>query len=77
MKKTKKKSNSGGAFALGAAFGAIAGGIAGILTAPKSGKDTRADIKREGTKVVNGAKSQVKKVVKGASTKKTSGKTRK
>src|SRR5258707_559776 len=32
-------------FALGAIFAAIAGYVAGILTAPKSGKQTRADIK--------------------------------
>jgi gas vesicle protein len=31
--------------ALGALFGAVAGVAAGFLTAPKSGKQTRADIK--------------------------------
>lgn len=36
---------SKGKFAVGAIFGAIAGAIAGILAAPKSGKETRADIK--------------------------------
>jgi gas vesicle protein len=34
-----------GKFALGALVGAAAGLIAGILTAPKSGKETRGDIK--------------------------------
>lgn len=34
-----------GKFALGAVIGIVAGAIAGILTAPKSGKETRADIK--------------------------------
>jgi gas vesicle protein len=34
-----------GKFALGALIGAVAGLVAGILTAPKSGKETRADIK--------------------------------
>lgn len=34
-----------GKFALGALIGAIAGVIAGILTAPKSGRQTRADLK--------------------------------
>jgi gas vesicle protein len=32
-------------FALGAAIGAVAGVLAGILTAPKSGKETREDLK--------------------------------
>lgn len=36
---------SKGKFAAGTIFGAIAGVIAGILTAPKSGKETRADLK--------------------------------
>jgi len=35
---------SKGKFALGAFFGAIVGAAAGILTAPKSGKETRADL---------------------------------
>ena len=36
---------SKGKFALGAFFGAIVGAAAGILTAPKSGKETRAELK--------------------------------
>lgn len=36
---------SKGKFALGALFGAAVGMVAGILTAPKSGKETRADLK--------------------------------
>ena len=36
---------SKGKFVLGALVGAAAGVVAGILTAPKSGKETRADIK--------------------------------
>ena len=32
-------------FALGAVIGAAAGIIAGILTAPKAGKETRADLR--------------------------------
>lgn len=31
--------------AFGAVMGAVAGVVAGVLTAPKSGKETRADIK--------------------------------
>src|SRR5579862_4647604 len=33
--------------AIGAAIAAVAGYVAGILTAPKSGKETRADIKNK------------------------------
>lgn len=38
-------------FATGAAIGAVAGVLVGILFAPKSGKETRQDIKDTGTKV--------------------------
>lgn len=44
-----------GKFAIGAAIGAIAGIIAGVLTAPKSGKDTRADIKSKAVELKNEA----------------------
>src|SRR3990172_768897 len=40
----KDDEHSGRKIALGAFFGAIAGFVTGILTAPKSGKETRADI---------------------------------
>ncbi len=36
-----------GKFAIGAILGAAAGVVAGLLTAPKAGKDTRDDIKRK------------------------------
>lgn len=36
-------------FALGALIGVAAGFVAGILTAPKSGKETRQDIKQKVT----------------------------
>lgn len=36
---------SKGKFALGALLGAAVGVVAGILTAPKSGKETRAELK--------------------------------
>ena len=36
---------TGGKFVIGAIFGAIAGAIAALLTAPKSGKETREDLK--------------------------------
>lgn len=38
---------SKGKFVLGAVIGATAGVVAGLLTAPKSGKETRADIKKK------------------------------
>lgn len=38
---------SKGKVALGAIIGAAAGVVAGILTAPKSGKETRADLKKK------------------------------
>lgn len=34
-------------FAIGALIGAAAGVVAGVLTAPKSGKETRADLKHK------------------------------
>lgn len=36
---------SKGKFALGALFGALSGFVAGVLTAPKSGKETRDELK--------------------------------
>ncbi|HJP96245.1 MAG TPA: YtxH domain-containing protein [Candidatus Saccharimonadales bacterium] len=56
MGKTAKR------FALGTLFAAAAGYIAGILTAPKSGKETRADIKETANKSVNEAEKQLKKL---------------
>jgi gas vesicle protein len=46
---------SKGKFALGAVIGAAAGIIAGLLTAPKSGKETRADIKEKAGELKNEA----------------------
>jgi gas vesicle protein len=51
-----------GKFALGALFGAAAGVITGFLTAPKSGKETRADIKRKAGEVKDGATAKVGEV---------------
>lgn len=49
-------------FALGALVAGAAGFVAGILTAPKSGKDTRADIKHNANRVVGEAEKQLKKL---------------
>lgn len=53
---------SKGKFALGALIGAAAGLVAGILTAPKSGKETRADIKAKATEVKGKAVNKVNEV---------------
>ena len=42
-------------FVLGALFGAAAGVVAGVLTAPKSGKETRADLKKKANELKNEA----------------------
>lgn len=54
MAKSAKK------WALGAAVAAVAGYVAGILTAPKSGKDTRQDIKTGAVKVKTEAEKKLK-----------------
>lgn len=46
---------SKGKFAIGALFGAAVGLVAGLLTAPKSGKETRADIKAKASDIKNQA----------------------
>lgn len=47
-------------FALGALFGAVAGVAAGILTAPKSGKETRADLKKKANELKGEAGEKAK-----------------
>lgn len=47
-------------FAIGALIGAAAGVITGLLTAPKSGKETRKDIKDKAGKVFAEAEKQLK-----------------
>jgi gas vesicle protein len=49
-------------FAVGAAITAVAGYVAGVLTAPKSGKDTRKDIKNKATETYVSAEKELKKV---------------
>jgi gas vesicle protein len=49
-------------WAIGAMIAAIAGFIAGILTAPKSGKETRKDIKDAAEHGVAEAEKQLKKL---------------
>jgi gas vesicle protein len=49
-------------WAIGAVVAGAAGYIAGILTAPKSGKETREDIKDTANRVVSEAEKQLKKL---------------
>jgi gas vesicle protein len=49
-------------FALGTLFAAVAGYLAGILTAPKSGKETRQDIKTAAEHGMAEAEKQLKKL---------------
>lgn len=46
--------------AIGAAVGVVGGFLAGILTAPKSGKETRKDIKDTANKVTREAEKKLK-----------------
>ncbi|MGH7241067.1 MAG: YtxH domain-containing protein [Candidatus Saccharimonadales bacterium] len=49
-------------FAIGTAVAAVAGYLAGLLTAPKAGKDTRQDIKDNAAKGVAEAEKQLQSV---------------
>lgn len=49
-------------WAVGAAIAAVAGYVAGILTAPKSGKETRQDIKQAAETGMLEAEKQLKKL---------------
>ena len=49
-------------FAIGTAIAALAGYLAGLLTAPKSGKETRKDIKDVTVKSITEAEKQLKKL---------------
>lgn len=50
---------SKGKFALGALFGAAAGLVTGILTAPKSGKETRSDLKKKAKEIKEDASDKL------------------
>ena len=47
---------------IAAIVGAVAGVIAGVLVAPKSGKETRADIKAKADELKSKAETEVGKV---------------
>jgi gas vesicle protein len=62
MFKDKKSSSSDTAkkIAMGAALSALVGYVAGILTAPKSGKETRSDIKNKAIDTYAAAEKELK-----------------
>ncbi len=62
MSDDKGKSGAAGKFILGTALAAAAGYVAGILTAPKSGKETRQDIKDKAVETYAAAERQLKKL---------------
>jgi gas vesicle protein len=62
MSKKPDRSTEIKRFALGAAVAAVAGYAAGILTAPKSGKETRAEIQHKATAGKLEAEKQLKKL---------------
>ena len=53
---------STGHFVLGAIFGMALGAIAGVLSAPKSGKETRAEIRAKGGKIYHDQKENLGKI---------------
>jgi gas vesicle protein len=57
----RRKRSDGKKIAIGAAIAAVAGFLAGILTAPKSGKETRQDIKDTAKKGVAEAEKELAK----------------
>lgn len=66
----KQKGNVAGKVAAGVAIGALAGAAAGVLLAPKSGKETREDIKKfakdtkeKGVELFEQAKKEVAKKI--------------
>ena len=59
---SKEKQGVGGKIALGALIAGAVGYVAGLLTAPKSGKETREDIKRKANEVYVAAEKELKKL---------------
>lgn len=59
---TEKKSGIAGKIAIGTALAAAAGYVAGLLTAPKSGKETREDIKVKANETYVAAEKELKQL---------------
>ncbi len=64
---TTKKNNNKVAVGIGVAAGVVAGVVAGVLAAPKSGKETRADIKNKAGELKVEAEKDIKIVEEKAS----------
>jgi gas vesicle protein len=62
FRKEEPKQNVAGKVAIGAAITAVAGYIAGILTAPKTGKETREDLKNKAAETYSAAEKELKKL---------------
>ncbi len=60
--KKENKAKVAKKLAIGAALSAAAGYVAGILTAPKSGKETREDIVDKATETYGAAEKKLKKL---------------
>ncbi|MCL2451671.1 YtxH domain-containing protein [Candidatus Saccharibacteria bacterium] len=58
--------SSGGKFFLGAVIGGAIGAVAGLLSAPKSGKETRADLKKKADEAKEFAGEKTKEAKKAA-----------
>lgn len=58
---SKHRSSGNGKLAIGAAIGAVAGVITGLLFAPKSGEETRKDIADTATKAKDKVVAEAKK----------------
>lgn len=59
---SRKDSGNFKRLAVGSAIAAAAGYLAGILTAPKSGKETRADVKKAANEGIAQAEKELKRV---------------
>lgn len=62
QKKPEPKSNIAARFAVGAAVTAALGYVAGLLTAPKSGAETREDLKNKAVETYSAAEKELKKL---------------
>lgn len=58
----QNKKNKAGKFAIGAAITALVGYLAGLLTAPKSGKETRDDIRNKANETYSTAERELKRL---------------
>lgn len=58
----EQKRNIVKVFAIGALVSALAGYVAGILTAPKSGRETREDIKSKANETYSAAEKRLKQL---------------